>query len=151
MVDIPNADLLMHNVINYTRGFGYVWNEYPILITFESNWQRAYDILTEIMRDEAERFEAPAMRQVTMLESRYLIHDEKMSSQVYIMIKDSGVELGMRYLSPSRQRRMIRDQISKRILKAFSERTDIELAYPTYRIFRREIEEAKIQEGHNIG
>jgi len=142
VVDIPNADVLMMNVFNYTRGFEYVWNEYPILITFESNWEKAYKILSEIMKDEAERFEAPAMRQVSTLERRYLIYDEKMISEVYVMIKDSGIELGMRYISPARRRRMIRDQISRRALAAFNEQPDIELAYPTYRIFRREIEEA---------
>ena len=144
VIDFPNSYVLTHNTINYTRGFEYMWNEYPILVTFESNWNKAYELLAQILIDETERFEAPAKQQVTALERRYLIYDEKMNSSVYIAIQDSGVELGLRYLAPARQRRMIRDTISRRILSAFELEADIELAYPTYRYFRREIEEAKI-------
>ena len=145
VVDFPNSYVLTNSVINYTRGFDYMWNDYPMLITFESNWRKANDILAKILEDETAEYEAPAATQVAQLERRYLILNEKMTSAVYVAIRDSGIELGLRYLSPARQRRAIKDEISKRILSAFDAEADIELAYPTYRYFRREIEESKIQ------
>jgi len=26
---------------NYSKGFQYIWNEIPVLITFESDWEKA--------------------------------------------------------------------------------------------------------------
>ncbi len=145
IADFPNSNVFGLNIFNYSRGFEFVWNEFPILLTFESNWQKAYDELTDIIDKETVQFESPAGVQIGRMTRSYMIYDDKLSSKVYVMIKDSGVELGLRYLTPVRQRRVIRDSISRQIMELFEREPDLEFAYPTYRIFRREIEEAKIE------
>lgn len=145
IADFPNSNVFGLNIFNYSRGFEYVWNEYPILVTFESNWQKAHDELTDIVNKETSQFESPASAQINRMMRSYMMQDEKLSSKVYVMIKDSGVELGLRYLTPIRQRRVIRDSISRQVMELFEREPDLEFAYPTYRIFRREIEEAKIE------
>jgi len=143
VVDFPNSYIFAHTLVNYTRGFEYLWNEYAILITFESNWEKALKLLEEILQRETRQFETPARQQLDQMAQSYLIQYGHLTPAVYVTLRDSGVELAMRYLTPARGRRQIRDRISKEILKAFAKEPDIELAYPTYRIFRRDAEEQR--------
>ena len=138
VVDIPNSYAFSHALFNYTRGFEYVWNDYPIQITFESNWERAVQLVSDIVERETRGFEAPARKQIEHMGKSYLIQYGHLTSAVFVAIRESGVELAMRYLTPARGRRQIRDRISREILNAFAKEPDIELAYPTYRVLRNE-------------
>ena len=48
IVQIPNAKIFISELVNYDKGFKYIWNEIPVVITFESNWQKAKDLLSEL-------------------------------------------------------------------------------------------------------
>lgn len=150
VLDLPNSVVFSMPMVNITRGFEYVWNEYPILLTFESNWQKGQKLLQDILDRETVAFEPPMRAQVERMSRSYLIHYENLTPMVYVVIRDSGVELGLRYLSPARQRRTLRDRISRQILEAFEREPDLEFAYPTWRIFRREVEEAKLQQRTDV-
>jgi len=50
IVHIPNGLLFSHELANYTEGFEYLWDEVPVLITFESDYRKAEAILYEAMR-----------------------------------------------------------------------------------------------------
>jgi small-conductance mechanosensitive channel len=45
VIHIPNGIVFTEVTANYNKGFEYIWNEIPVLITFESNWRKAKDIL----------------------------------------------------------------------------------------------------------
>ena len=48
IIHVPNGKVLSEVLANYSRGFQYIWNEVPVLITFESDWRKAKAILHEI-------------------------------------------------------------------------------------------------------
>jgi len=41
IVHIPNQLIFTEPVANYDKGFKYIWNEVPVLVTYESNWRKA--------------------------------------------------------------------------------------------------------------
>ncbi len=41
VIHVPNSMVLTDVLANYTKGFQFIWNEVPVLITFESNWAKA--------------------------------------------------------------------------------------------------------------
>ena len=41
IIHVPNGKIFTEPLSNYTKGFEYIWNEIPVLITFESNWKKA--------------------------------------------------------------------------------------------------------------
>ena len=45
LIHIPNGLLFTHDVFNYTEGFPYLWDEIPVLITFESDWRLAEELI----------------------------------------------------------------------------------------------------------
>ncbi len=44
IIHIPNGKVFTDALANYSKGFQYIWNEIPVLITFESNWKKAKNI-----------------------------------------------------------------------------------------------------------
>ena len=49
LVHIPNARVFTEPQANFTQGFAYIWNELPVLVTFESDWRKAKELLREIV------------------------------------------------------------------------------------------------------
>ncbi|GAB6137088.1 mechanosensitive ion channel family protein [Halanaerobaculum tunisiense] len=138
LVQMPNANLFKEPVFNYTRGFGCIWNETEILITFESDWQKAREIMLEIVNQEKEEgVEDRAKKRVKEMSKNYMIKYSAFTPITYLDIESSGVQITLRYLTSVRQRRTVEDRIYERILVSFAQEPDIDLAYPTKRVYNR--------------
>lgn len=135
IVDVPNRKIFSEALANYTQGFEYIWNELPLVITFESDWEKAKGILQEIVdRHAADTAEAVA-RQVERATRRFLIKYSKLSPIVYTRVVSHGVQLTVRYLTGVRTRRSSEEQLWEEILRAFAQQPDIDFAYPTQRFY----------------
>lgn len=135
IIHIPNNRVFTSSIANYTQQFPYIWDEIPVLITFESNWKKAKDILMKIILDHAITFTEVEEREVRELATRYYIKLGSLTPTVYTSVVDSGVQLTMRYLTPARQRRDQGQLVWEAVLRAFAQEDDIDLAYSTQRIF----------------
>ncbi|MEA1928179.1 MAG: mechanosensitive ion channel family protein, partial [Candidatus Auribacterota bacterium] len=134
IVNVPNSTLFKQPSFNYSRGFEFIWNEIKVLITFESDWERAEEIMLGYALLKAEKKERIVKRKIKQMTRRYMIHYGKLTPIVYINIKDSGVELTLRYLTDARRRRSSEDELNRVILYEFEKEDKVEFAYPTYRI-----------------
>jgi len=135
IIHVPNSKVLREPLCNYETGFRYIWHEIPVLITFESDWEKAKELLAGIARDKAEHLSDGAEAQIRTAARRYLIHVGKLTPIVYTSVKDSGVMLTIRYIVKPRFRRGSEQEIWEAILIAFAQHDDISLAYPTTRFF----------------
>ena len=134
---MPHGQIFHQPLYNYTQGFEFIWNELPILITFESNWESAKAILLKSGEEESKEAQETVRTRIDRMSREYLIYYKNFSPIVYVQIKDSGVQLTLRYLSEARKRRGGIHTISQKVLKEIAAAPDIEFAYPTYRIYRR--------------
>jgi small-conductance mechanosensitive channel len=48
IIHIPNGVVFRRTIANSTHGFRYIWNELAVTVTFESDWERAYEILSRL-------------------------------------------------------------------------------------------------------
>ena len=136
IVHVPNSRVLRDPVSNYETGFKYIWHEIPVLITFESNWVRAKDILQRIAAEHAEHLSEGAQEQIRRAAMKYLIFFRNLTPKVYTSVRESGVLLTIRYIVKPRQRRDSEAVIWEAVLEAFRDQDDIALAYPTTRFFQ---------------
>ena len=143
IIDIPNGLILREGIANYTKGFEYIWNEIRVLITFESNWKKAKEILQNIANEKAEHLSPDAKRQLRAASRKYMIFYHYLTPIVYTTVKDSGVQLTIRYMTKPRQRRTSDQVIWEAILEAFYKEPDIELAYATTRFYQAHVEGEK--------
>jgi len=140
VIHIPNGRVLTDVIANYTEGFEYIWNEIPVLVSMESDWERAKQILTEIVqRDSAEIVKA-AEESVRHSTKKFLILYTALTPTVYTRVSEDGVVLTLRYLCEPRKRRVTEQTIWEDILRAFAKEPRIDLGYITRRGFNHHLE-----------
>lgn len=132
IIHIPNGHVFTLPLANYTSGFSYIWNEIPVVITFESDWEKAKELLMQIADKHSSKPEQ-INEQKKNVDNEYFIFFTHLTPTVYTRVVNQGVELTIRYLCDPRQRRGSAQAIWEDVLKAFDKFPDIELAYPTYR------------------
>ncbi|MEL6770448.1 MAG: mechanosensitive ion channel domain-containing protein [Bacteroidota bacterium] len=135
IIHLPNSSVFRQPIVNFTAGFPYIWNEVPVVVTFESDWRAAKEILVEIAQAHATHLSEDAERKVKAAAREYLIFYAKLTPTVYTTVTDFGVQLTLRYIEAPRRVRGSEQAIWEALLDALAARDDIDLAYPTYRTY----------------
>ncbi len=144
LIHLPNGKVFMEAQANYSTGFEYIWNEIRVTLTFESNWEKAKNILQQIINEYAEHISKDAEKEIFKASRNYLIYYRNLTPIVYTKVKEPGVQLTIRYLCNPRKRRGSENDIWENILLQFKNHTDIQFAYPTTRFYRYGEENASI-------
>lgn len=140
VLHIPNSWTFKQTVANYSAGFDFIWNEISVVVTFESDWEKAKSILTEIAEEKGKALTETAERQVRQAARKYLIHYRKLTPIVWTSVEDHGVNLTVRFICKPRNRRSIEQTFWEEILRAFKAESDIDFAYPTQRFYNNQTE-----------
>ncbi len=138
ILHIPNGMIFTHGVANFSHRPDFIWNEIPVLVTFESDWEKAKGILQEVANAHDVSQDAGTAREFEAATRRFLFKYNKLAPIVYTSVVDSGVMLTIRYLCKPRQRRGTTEAIWEEVLRVFAKHADIDLAYPTTRFYTLE-------------
>jgi len=136
VVHISNSALFKKPLFNFTRGFEFLWDEIKVIVTFESNWKKAQDIMLRHAQIEAEKTSREVAKRINKMAEQYLIFYEKLTPITYVKIVDNGVEISLRYLTEVKRRRECQNALNRLILDDFDKERDIAFAYPTYRLVK---------------
>jgi len=140
IIHVPNNWVFKHACYNYTQGFNFIWTELPVTVTFESNWQKAKEILRRIAGEHSAIKTEDAASEIRRAARKFMIFYDKLSPIVYTSVADIGVTLTIRYLCEPRQRRSSSEEMWEEILRQFARCDDIDFAYPTRRIYNNILE-----------
>lgn len=135
IIHVPNGKVFTESAMNYTQGFPYIWNELPVLVTYESDWKKAKRLLLEIADHNVDRLSEEAERRVLQASRKFMIFYSTLTPTVYTRVAPSGILLTIRYLTEPRRRRGGGEKLWEAILDAFAEHDDIDFAYPTQRLY----------------
>jgi small-conductance mechanosensitive channel len=136
LVLVPNKFIFTNPLVNENLVFEYIWQEIPVVVTFESDWQRAKQILVEIVNHHAAHLAADAEAQAQASLTKYMVAVASFEPKVFTRAIDNGVELTMRFLSEVRRPREMEQAIWEDVLQAFAAEPRIDLAYTTSRVYR---------------
>ena len=136
IIHLPNGKVFLEPQDNYSTGFEYIWNEIKVLITFESNWEKTKSILEEIINKHTKNIELKAKKEILEASKNYMIYYKNLTPIVYTSVKESGVQLTIRYLCNPRKRRGSENEIWENILIEINAHEDIDFAYPTTRFYK---------------
>jgi small-conductance mechanosensitive channel len=140
VIAVPNGWVFKNSVASYDDGFGYVWNELSVTVTFESDWRKAKEVLTRAVTEHAEKLSEDAKERIAMAADRYHIKFSKLTPVVWTKMTEHGVTLTMRYLCKPRERRSSSSEVWEAVLEAIHPLPDVDFAYPTTRRFDNVIE-----------
>ena len=73
ILHIPNGKVFIDTLANYSKGFKYIWNEVPVLVTFESDWKQAKKMLIEIVNNNAMIQTKSAEKKVAEATKKFMI------------------------------------------------------------------------------
>lgn len=135
IIHLPNGKVFMEPQANFSSGFEYIWNEIPVTITFESNWELAKKILEDLIAKYTLDIDVKAQKEIHEASKNYMIYYRHLTPIVYTAVKENGVQLTVRYLCNPRRRRGTENEIWQEVLKGFKAQKDIQFAYPTTRFF----------------
>jgi small-conductance mechanosensitive channel/cell division protein FtsB len=137
-VFIPNSFVFKNYFFNHSRPQPFINDEIKMLFTFESNWEKALDLVRESARKALEEFFKQGENASELIPqdesfTRWGHGVEADMPQVFTRIAECGVEIRLIYVTRVRDRNRLRDILNRAILKGLAGQTDITLAYPTSR------------------
>lgn len=144
LITFPNSEVLRANVVNYTRGFPYVWDEVVIGVSNETDLRYA----ARIVEDVARRVVGPVMLEPvrayrSLLEEEGLAYDVADEPQVFVALTEAWTELTVRYVVDARERRRWASRLNLEIsmeLARPEHRGRVAMAYPVTRVDLRTVD-----------
>lgn len=147
IIHIPNSAVFTQMQYNFSLGIPFIWDEVPVLITFESDWEKAKGILTDIVERTVPPHDRPTPDDLRRMSRTYRLSAFDTEPAVYTSVLDSGVLLTLRYTVRPFERRALSQRIWEAVLGEFAEHPDIDFAYPTTRFYNnlREGPQARVE------
>lgn len=135
LVVLMNNQVFKQPLVNYTRGFPYVWCSMVYTVTYESDWEKARDLLHDITLAEPEikQTAALAFAQIHRMSAELSIQADSTDPVVRTWAAANGIDLTLRFLIHPRRRPTIQDRLNTLILRAILKSGDIDFAYNTIR------------------
>lgn len=135
ILSIPNGKIFTETKANYSQGFDSIWNEIQVRITFESNWEKAKEILNSIAIEYGDHNDKRVKSESKSTMRTYLISNIEFEPRIFTKIVENGIEFTIRYMCKTRNRRNSENLIYEKIIAEFSKNKDISFAYNTTRFF----------------
>lgn len=137
LASIPNSKF-MNQAVLYSPDYSpYVWHEASYLLTYESDLARGVELLEQLGDDLHQELDPAATGGFRRLERNFAFKHGPRTPIVYVRAMDSGVQLTLRYLTHIRERRGSEDRLTRSLLAAVDRDPNLEIAYPTWRVYRR--------------
>ena len=134
VVTVANRLVWTNPVYNYTQQWGYLWDEITLYITYESDWQRAAEIMLEHGQTYTEELQADAETQLSRMVDRYPLKHPKVEPMLYLAMTDMGIEATLRFIVDAQERRMVKGRLHRDLLQSFQADENIVVASTTIEI-----------------
>lgn len=134
VIHIPNGKIFTEDLANYTSGFDFIWDEVNVPITFESDNEKARELLLEIVNNNALDLLPEAERDLRHASEYMMLKYSILTPTVYTAVNENGVVLSARFLTHVRKSRGLEQDIWLDVLREFKKHDDIRFAYNTVRV-----------------
>lgn len=125
LVHFPNHTIFLHKYFVVSERMDFIWDEFHLQITLDSDWERAEMICNDILKTELILAPSVVEEKIKELSKHYLLRLGKSTPIVYTVLSRGRIQLSLRYLTPVRSKRLNRIIVSKAILKRFKEESNI--------------------------
>lgn len=137
IVSLANRVVFSDPVFNYTQHSRYLWDEIMIPVTYDTNWQRAVEIILAKGQELTRGFHVEARAEFEEMARKYpSLPAVPVEPAVYIAMTDNWIELTLRYIVEARERRSMKGEIHGELLKSFGEEPEITVASVTVDIVK---------------
>jgi len=133
IVSVSNARIFDEPVYNYTRDFPYIWEELTLPIGYDSDRDRAEQILLAAAEKHTVTIAEMSEADLQEMQRRYTMKASDLRPHVYYRLTDNWLELTVRFIVRDHGIRVIKDAIGRDVLRALDE-AGIGIASATFEI-----------------
>ena len=121
IVTLSNAFIFKEPLYSYSGHLHYIWDEIKIPIPYGADWQKAVEILTNVVTDhpEYQQLLPDAIEQRQDLSKRFAVRTNPLDPRVFVNLTDNWIALGLVYPVDTDLRRLFRSEICQKILSVF--------------------------------
>ena len=123
---VPNSLVFTQPVTNYSRSLNYVWHQISVVLTPESNWQAAEELVRDVARPLVRTLNPAEKKRIQQTSEAAAYQDE--SPLVYTQVRDGKRTVVLRYLCRPKRRAALERALWTALLEALEGREDIQLA-----------------------
>jgi small-conductance mechanosensitive channel len=134
---IPNGVVLSGTIHNYTKEFNFIWDEITVPITYESDWQEAYEKVSAIIQRETKKISEEADEALRKLGKKYYLTRRQAEPSIFVTITDNWIEFNIRYVTDVGTRRTVATRLSRLILEEIQKSENIHIASATLTVSGR--------------
>lgn len=135
---IPNGYVISKTIHNYSKDHNFLWDEISIPITYSSDWRKAQKVITEIASEETRTATQSAEAGIQKISERYYLSKRNIEPSVYVTMTDNWIQFHVRFVVEIRERRLVRNQITEKIIEAIESYDDIQIASETINMNMKE-------------
>jgi len=147
VIFVPNNVIFNNPIFNYSHhGLETVWDGIDLVLTFDSNIEKAEKIARKVVEDYTYQFIERTRSSMKRLIAEYNIKARNLEPRIFTFFETYGIKLSIWYLAPFAPMG-IRSKISKKLLEEFNRERDITIAYPTYKL-EESFSKKALKEGH---
>ncbi len=128
---IPNSFVLEKVINNYSRDFGFIWEELMIPITYGSNMKKARKIMIAAAEKTTKDFVEKSKRQLRRMTYKYLFEPRDVNPALYVVPTDNWLELHLRFIVDAKHRRKYVNPVFESIVNEFAKHSDIKISSKT--------------------
>lgn len=133
LVFVPNGHLLSGNVYNYTRDNNFLWDELVVPVSYDNDWQAASEMVQRLVEKETAEVTEQAKAELSSMMGKYYLTPREVAARTYIVLTSNYIEMHVRFICLTRERREARNRLSRTILVEF-ERNGVAIGSSTIEI-----------------
>jgi len=124
MVTVPNSHIFTKELKNYNKAFKYIWDELKINVELTSSIEATKGYIYEILKQDKIVRPIPkkVARQINEVNVDYRIYYNNLDPIIYTKIVGKYIELSIRYLVHPKKARIVKDELSLKILELYKEK-----------------------------
>ena len=135
---VPNSTVLSGVVNNYTKDHPYIWDEISLPVTYDSDWQAALKIIEGVVDVETKEMTEKSDASVSKLADKYYLPKRATGPKVIVTLTSNWINFNIRYITEVRRRRIVRDDIARRLLAELLGAENVRIASESLDISVRE-------------
>jgi small-conductance mechanosensitive channel len=134
IVTVPNSKVFDEPVYNYSREFGFIWEELSLTIPYGLDHGRAEQIVLDAARRHHVRVDEIDADDLKELQRRYFVVSLKdFEPRVFLRLTEGGLELTVRFVARPWGVRETKDAMTREILSEFG-KSELSIAGATLEI-----------------
>lgn len=139
VVFIPNNYIFTETISNYSHGgMLTVWDGIDFLLTFDSDHEKAVELVRDIVTKYAQSNTNIAKQQMIKLKNQYNIKNTNTQPRIFCFFEPYGIQISVWYMTNSFATLALRSTISSDILKAFKKHDNINISYPSQVLYHKQ-------------